>query len=130
MLLSVSFASRDWRHAPGINVTVDPARMAYGVMTGIGFIGAGTILHTENRITGLTTAAALWCVTAVGLALGFGLYSVALAAAAMVLAAVWALDYVEEILPRRAIRYVTVRTPSPPAAPTRWRHGSTAARRG
>src|SRR5215470_11148993 len=46
MIVSLQFASHTWApQQPGVNVNVDPARIAYGVMTGVGFLGAGTILH-------------------------------------------------------------------------------------
>jgi putative Mg2+ transporter-C (MgtC) family protein len=98
-------------HPGGANVTVDPARVAYGVMTGIGFIGAGTIIHAQGNVRGLTTGAALWCVAAMGLAIGFGLYVIAMTALLLLLAALWWLDYVEESLPRRVTRIVTIRCP-------------------
>jgi putative Mg2+ transporter-C (MgtC) family protein len=50
----------------------DPARLGAGVLTGIGFLGAGTILRHENVIWGVTTAASLWLVTVLGLAFGSG----------------------------------------------------------
>ena len=50
------------------------ARVAAQIVTGIGFLGAGTILHMRNRIVGLTTAAGMWAVAAVGLVIGAGLY--------------------------------------------------------
>lgn len=53
---------------------VDPARIAAGVITGIGFLGAGTIMHSGSSIRGLTTAASLWVVAGIGLAVGSGLY--------------------------------------------------------
>jgi len=56
----------------------DPARIAAGLVTGIGFLGAGTILHrTGGVIEGLTTAATIWIVAAIGLASGVGLYLIA-----------------------------------------------------
>src|SRR5215211_6125047 len=87
MIVSIHFASFAWEHQPGINVNVDPARIAYGVMTGIGFLGAGTILHHRGAVRGLTTAAAMWCVAAIGLAAGVGMYIVTALAAAIVLGA-------------------------------------------
>ena len=51
----------------------DPTRIAAQIVTGIGFIGAGTILHSRKVITGLTTAATLWVVTAIGMLIGGGL---------------------------------------------------------
>jgi len=52
--------------------TSDPARIAAQILTGIGFIGAGTILHKKNAVEGLTTAAGLWAAAAVGMAVGVG----------------------------------------------------------
>jgi len=58
---------------------IDITRMAAQVVSGIGFIGAGTILVTsENRVKGLTTAAGLWAAAAIGLAIGIGFYEIAL----------------------------------------------------
>lgn len=53
---------------------VDPSRMAAQVVTGVGFLGAGTILRHGTTVTGLTTAASLWVVSGIGLALGIGFY--------------------------------------------------------
>lgn len=63
----------------------DPVRMGAQVISGIGFLGAGTIIVTSrNQIKGLTTAAGLWTAGAIGLAIGIGLYEVAIAASAAV----------------------------------------------
>ncbi|MFA7565545.1 MAG: MgtC/SapB family protein [Alkalispirochaeta sp.] len=56
------------------DVDLDPSRVAAGVVSGIGFLGAGTIMFRRDAILGLTTAASLWVVAAVGLAVGGGLY--------------------------------------------------------
>lgn len=55
----------------------DNTRIAASVAAGIGFLGGGVILHHKNRISGLTTAAAMWTVSGVGLATGFGFYIIA-----------------------------------------------------
>ncbi|MDD5428125.1 MAG: MgtC/SapB family protein [Candidatus Omnitrophica bacterium] len=55
-------------------VSLDPARIAAGVITGIGFLGAGTIMHAKSAVRGLTTAASLWVVAGIGLAVGSGFY--------------------------------------------------------
>jgi putative Mg2+ transporter-C (MgtC) family protein len=60
-------------------VVLDPSRVAAQIVTGIGFIGAGLILHREDRVQGLTTAATVWLVTAVGMACAAGLILLALA---------------------------------------------------
>ena len=55
-------------------VPIDPARLAAGVVTGIGFLGAGTIMRYKASVRGLTTATSLWVVAGIGLAVGSGLY--------------------------------------------------------
>lgn len=60
------------------HITLDPSRVAAQVVSGIGFLGAGTIIFRRDAIRGLTTAASLWTVAAVGLAVGGGLYLSAL----------------------------------------------------
>lgn len=68
------------------NVTLDPSRVAAQVVSGIGFLGAGTILFLrQETIRGLTTAASLWTVAAVGLAVGGGLYVPAVSATLIIL---------------------------------------------
>jgi putative Mg2+ transporter-C (MgtC) family protein len=70
----------------------DPTRIAAQIVTGIGFIGAGTILHHRGSVRGLTTAASLWAVAAIGMTAGAGLMVLALAGTVLVLAALWLLD--------------------------------------
>ncbi len=115
MVVSTSFAYHAWPGGHGnFNLNVDPGRIAYGVMTGVGFLGAGTILQHKGSVRGLTTAAALWCVATLGLAAGFGLYFLTLVATTIVVAALWGLDYVERWLPRVQYRDVLVRMPWEP----------------
>ena len=66
-------------------VAVDPSRIASGVITGIGFLGAGTIIRYGEEIRGLTAAASLWVVAALGLAVGCGFYTAAIATTVIVL---------------------------------------------
>jgi putative Mg2+ transporter-C (MgtC) family protein len=61
-------------YAPIATLRVDPTRMAQGIMTGIGFLGAGVILKESQTIRGLTTAASIWLTAAVGIVIGMGLY--------------------------------------------------------
>lgn len=64
----------------------DPGRIAAGIVTGIGFLGAGAILHRQGGIViGLTTAASIWTVAAIGVAVGAGLYILSAAAALIAL---------------------------------------------
>lgn len=67
------------------NVVLDPSRIAAQVVSGIGFLGAGSILLRGEVIRGLTTAASLWAVAAVGLAVGGGMYTASIAATVIVL---------------------------------------------
>jgi putative Mg2+ transporter-C (MgtC) family protein len=109
MLISISFADRSWPHADGINLNIDPARIAYGIMTGIGFLGAGAILKHGNGIRGLTTAAALWCVAAVGMAAGLGMYTITVIATIIIVGALWMLDFAENLMPRTRYRTLVIR---------------------
>ncbi len=61
-------------------ITFDPTRIAAQVVSGIGFLGAGTIIHYGSNVRGLTTAASLWAMSAIGLAVGAGFYFLAIAA--------------------------------------------------
>ena len=69
---------------PGVIIQRDPARMAAQVVSGIGFIGAGTIIFQKNVVKGLTTAAGLWVTSAIGMTAGVGMYALATAATVMV----------------------------------------------
>ncbi len=70
----------------GFGIGADPARVAAGIVAGIGFIGAGAIFHRQGGIVeGLTTAATIWAVAAIGLAAGAGLYIVSTLITAIVL---------------------------------------------
>jgi putative Mg2+ transporter-C (MgtC) family protein len=72
-----------------------PLQLAAGVVTGIGFIGGGLIIFRGDTVHGITTAAGLWMVTAIGMAVGFGLYSVAIFATLLTLAMTTGMWYVE-----------------------------------
>ena len=76
-------------------VTVDPSRIAASVVSGIGFLAGGAILKTGLNVQGLTTAAGLWLVAAIGLCAGAGMYAEALAVTIMGLSALWLLRYFE-----------------------------------
>jgi putative Mg2+ transporter-C (MgtC) family protein len=76
-------------------VPADAARIAAQIIPGIGFIGAGSILHTRGLTTGLTTAATLFVVASVGMAAGGGLYVTAVFATVVVLIALFALGHLE-----------------------------------
>jgi putative Mg2+ transporter-C (MgtC) family protein len=77
---------------------VDPARIAAGVITGIGFLGAGAILKERDGVKGLTTAASLWVVAGIGLAVGVGFFSAAVFTAVLALIALFFLRRFESKL--------------------------------
>jgi putative Mg2+ transporter-C (MgtC) family protein len=64
--------------------TGDPARIAAQIVSGVGFLGAGTILHSQGIVTGLTSAATIWVVAAIGMTVGAGFYLEGLGAGLMV----------------------------------------------
>ncbi len=80
-------------------IRLDLMRMPLGVLTGIGFIGGGAILRRGDMVRGVTTAATIWLVTAIGLCFGGGQIGLGLAATAIGLATLWLLKLVEIRLP-------------------------------
>lgn len=80
----------------------DPGRLAAQILTGVGFIGAGTILHTRGAVTGLTSAATIWVVTAIGIALGTRAYVEALGATVLVMLVLAGLGRFEDYLGRQS----------------------------
>lgn len=89
-------------------VRLDPARLAYGVVAGIGFLGAGVIMKQGLRPHGLTTAASLWCTGAVGLAVGLGMYVVTVVGGGIMLFTLLALRAVDRLLPSHHYMRLTV----------------------
>jgi putative Mg2+ transporter-C (MgtC) family protein len=82
----------------------DPGRVAAQILPGIGFIGAGTILHMRGAVTGLTSAATLWVVAAIGMGLGSGAYAEAVGATLLVLVVLAGLRPVERLVALRSSR--------------------------
>jgi putative Mg2+ transporter-C (MgtC) family protein len=79
----------------------DPSRIAAQIVTGVGFLGAGTILRFRASIRGLTTAASLWTVAGVGLAIGCGFYQGAMVTTVIVLVALLFFSYLERKMVRK-----------------------------
>lgn len=80
-------------------VRIDPTRMAQGVMTGIGFLGAGVIVKEGLSVRGLTTAASIWITAAIGILAGVGFYLVALVGTVVTLAVLSLFRWVESRMP-------------------------------
>jgi putative Mg2+ transporter-C (MgtC) family protein len=81
----------------------DPSRVASNIVVGIGFLGAGTIWRTGGGVQGLTTAASLWTVAAVGTAAGIGYYAGAVGATVIVIGVLTFMKGIERRLPRRGM---------------------------
>lgn len=81
-------------------VRIDPMRLPLGVLTGVGFIGAGTIIQRRELVVGVTTAATLWFVTVIGLCAGSGYLALALAATAVGGLILWGLPRLERMIPQ------------------------------
>lgn len=83
---------------------VDPTRVAGQIVTGVGFIGAGTILHARGAVVGLTSAATIWVVAAIGVALGSGFYLEGVGTTVVVLVVLAGLGRVEKLVERQSMR--------------------------
>lgn len=108
MMLVSKYGFGDLAHSSG--VILDPSRIAAQVVSGIGFLGAGTIIVQRQSIRGLTTAAGLWTTAGIGLAIGAGMYIPAVAATLLVLLALEVLDRGERAFLLRKAKRVTIRT--------------------
>lgn len=82
----------------------DTARIAGQVISGIGFLGAGTILQKKNAVTGLTTAATLWLSAAIGLAVGIGYYEGAIIATVICLVTLISLNKISDLINKKTIK--------------------------
>lgn len=110
---SVYFYHKD----ANVNITMDPLRLAAQIVSGIGFLGAGVILHRANdSISGLTTAAMIWGAAGIGIVVGAGFYAAALAGVIMILLAVEILPLILRLAGpsrlREKILYIKLRTAS------------------
>lgn len=86
-----AYAWTDWHFSNREGIVFDPTRIAAQVVTGIGFLGAGAIIRQGLSVRGLTTAATLWVVAAIGMASGIGYYEAAVVTTALVLISLWPL---------------------------------------
>jgi putative Mg2+ transporter-C (MgtC) family protein len=102
------------RHISGGAAYTDPARLVAQVVAGIGFLGAGVILQSRGSITGLTTAATIFVVGAIGITIGDGLFSIALIATVLIIGVLVILRRVERrIIRRQRLFHYTLRTEDP-----------------
>ena len=95
----------------GAPIWLDRGRIAAGIITGVGFLGAGAIMTVANEQRGLTTAAMLWFVAALGIAIGLGYYMLAICATCFAYAVVRGMKYLERYIPAYESYFLTVRLP-------------------
>lgn len=92
----------EWKWLPGMppgSVRTDPTRMAQGIMTGIGFLGAGVIFKEGLTIRGLTTAASIWITAGIGILMGVGFYFPAIAGTILALGILTLFQLIEDRVP-------------------------------
>src|SRR5512135_1704066 len=99
LLMLLTVYQPEWFPAASDVVRIDPTRMAQGIMTGIGFLGAGVIFKEGTTVRGLTTAASIWITAAVGILVGSGLYYPAAAGTVLTLGVLAAFRWIEVRLP-------------------------------
>ncbi len=96
-------------NAPLETMRVDPTRMAQGIMTGIGFLGAGVIMKEGLTVRGLTTAASIWMTASIGILLGIGFYFPAIVATLLTLGTLSLLRWIEAIIPSQYYARLNIR---------------------
>jgi putative Mg2+ transporter-C (MgtC) family protein len=93
---------------PG-RISLDPTRIAQGIMTGIGFLGAGTIIKDGLSVRGLTTAASIWITAAIGILIGIGFYCPALIATILTLGTLSVFRWIENQIPAQFYAQFVIR---------------------
>src|SRR6266542_4805376 len=108
-LMLISVYEAEWFRAPAVfRAAIDPTRMAQGIMTGIGFLGAGVIMREGLTVRGLTTAASIWITAAIGILIGVGFYFPAGIATAMTLIVLSVFRWIERRMPIEFYANLTV----------------------
>lgn len=90
-------------------IRTDPTRMAQGIMTGIGFLGAGTIMREGLSVRGLTTAASIWITAAIGILIGIGFYLPAVIGTVLTLVTLSVFRWIESYIPTWFYAHLVVR---------------------
>src|SRR5512138_2833383 len=109
LLILMTVYQPEWFPGTGDSVRIDPTRMAQGIMTGIGFLGAGVIFKEGISVRGLTTAASIWITSAIGILMGAGLYYPAFAGTIATLGVLAAFRWIENRLPSHQFAHHRVR---------------------
>ena len=109
LLMLVTVYEAHWVQTPDAMVRLDPTRMAQGIMTGIGFLGAGVIMREGYSVRGLTTAASIWITAGIGVLAGVGFYSLLALSVVLVLGVLSAFRFIEARLPTQTYYHFEIR---------------------
>ena len=109
LLMLVTVYEAHWMPRTAALVQIDPTRMAQGIMTGIGFLGAGAIIKEGLSVRGLTTAASIWITAAIGILAGIGFYFPLAIAVVLALGVLSAFRWIESYMPSQAYYHFDVR---------------------
>jgi putative Mg2+ transporter-C (MgtC) family protein len=108
LMLLTAYEDRWVRTGGHVTFTLDPTRMAQGIMTGIGFLGAGAIMKDGLTVRGLTTAASIWITAAIGILIGIGFYEPAVITAILTLFVLSVFQRIEQRMPSQFYAHFTV----------------------
>ncbi|HUG79150.1 MAG TPA: MgtC/SapB family protein [Burkholderiales bacterium] len=112
LLMLITVYETHWFPAtPDARVILDPTRMAQGIMTGIGFVGAGAVIKEGMTVRGLTTAASIWVTAAIGILTGIGFYFAAVTGTLLTLGTLSLFRWIEARLPTETYANFMVRFP-------------------
>jgi putative Mg2+ transporter-C (MgtC) family protein len=108
LLTVVCAFPQHWFGGFSTSTTGDPTRVIQGIVTGIGFVGAGVIMKEGFTIRGLSTAASIWMTAAIGVAIGLGFFAASIAAAVLTLIIMASFRRIESILPHQQILHLNL----------------------
>jgi putative Mg2+ transporter-C (MgtC) family protein len=109
LMLVTVYESRWFPIESKMHSTLDPTRMAQGIMTGLGFLGAGAIIRDGASVRGLTTAASIWTTAGIGVLIGIGFYFPALAATIITIGTLSVFQHLEQHIPTQFSASLNVR---------------------
>ena len=109
LLMLVTVYEAAWVHTPAASINIDPTRMAQGIMTGIGFLGAGAIMKDGLSVRGLTTAASIWITSAIGILAGIGFYFPLVVSVVITIGVLSLFRWIEARMPTQAYYQFDVR---------------------
>jgi putative Mg2+ transporter-C (MgtC) family protein len=108
LMLTARYQSKWLPGMPADTIRVDPIRMAQGLMTGIGFLGAGVIYKENLSVRGLTTAASIWITAAIGILIGIGFYFPAIVSSILALGILSVFRRIESAMPTEAYAHYVI----------------------